>query len=204
MELNKINFSDANAQKVYENYLLQIKLATKQLVAKDQKDILMELNSHIFESMQINKLQDELANLLNTIEKIGVPIEVLKPLIADKILEKATQTFHPIDVFRALMLNISNGLIYVLFSILYLFMFTFVFLIVTKVMYPEHTGMFYKKNEFFSFGLIPLDQNRIENEILGNWFIPVTILLAVLFYAFITLLLRLKTYYNKNKNLSLT
>ncbi len=202
MELNKINFKNANAQKVYENYLLQIQSATKQLSKPHQQDILMELNSHIYESIQINKEEDELSSLLTALEKIGIPNEVLKPLIADKKLRQATKTFNPIYVLQALVLNISNGVIYFVFATLYLLLFSFVFLIIAKIVYPSITGFFYKKNEFFQYGIVAMTENKMEYEVLGNWFIPVTILLAIFFYLMITALLKFKRYFNKkiNKN----
>ena len=201
MELNKIAFSNPNAQKIYENYLKQIQLATKQLPSADQKDILLELNSHIFESIQKNDHGDEISNLVHTLEKIGIPNEVLKPLIADKKLLQATKNFNPIYVAQAMFLNLSNGIIYVLFAVLYLFLFTFLFLIVAKIFYPAATGFFYKKDEFFVFGLTSFDQIKMKHEVLGNWFIPTTILLAIIFYLFVTLLLKFKRSFNKNLNL---
>ena len=200
MELNKINFNNTNAQKIYENYLLQIQLATKKLSKADQQDILMELNSHIYESFQKNNGIDELSSLINALEKIGIPNEVLKPLIADKKLSQATKTFNPIYVLQALALNISNGVIYSVFAILYMLLFGFIFLIIAKISYPSVTGFFYKKDEFFVYGLIPFAENKMMYEVLGNWFIPVTILLAIFFYLIITALLKFKGYLNKNKN----
>ena len=50
MKFKKIQFKNADAQKIYENYLKQIYSATKKLSNEDQNDILMELNSHIFEN----------------------------------------------------------------------------------------------------------------------------------------------------------
>ena len=188
MEINKINFKNGNAQKIYENYLLQIQLAIKQLSKPDQQDILMELNSHIYESLQINKEEDELSSLFTALEKIGIPNEVLKPLIADKKLRQATKTFNPIYVLQALALNISNGLIYLVFAILYMLLFGFIFLIIAKIFYPSMTGFFYKRNEFFQFGIVALTENKMEYEVLGNWFIPVTILLAIFFYLMIKLI----------------
>ena len=200
MELTKINFKDTNAQKIYENYLKQIQLATKKLSKEDQQDILMELNSHIYESFQKNNDNDELSNLINALEKIGIPNQVLKPLIADRKLRQATKTFNPIYVLQALVLNISNGVIYLVFAVLYMFLFAFIFLIAAKIFYPSITGFFYKKNEFFTFGLVPFDQNNMKYEILGNWFIPITVIMAILFYLIITALLKFKIYLNTDKN----
>lgn len=100
MKFKKIQFKNADAQKIYENYLKQIYSATKKLSNEDQNDILMELNSHIFES--ISKTENpasEISNLLNVLDKIGVPNDVLKPLVAEKKLNQAIRTFNPIQCF---------------------------------------------------------------------------------------------------------
>lgn len=200
MEFKKIQFENTDAQKKYENYLRQIQLATKKLNKEDQNDILMELNSHIFESISNTKDEhNELQNLINIIDKIGNPNEVLKPLIAEKKLDQATRTFNPIHIFQALLLNFSYGIIYFVFSILYLFLFSFVVLIFGKIFFPNNVGFYYKKGEIFQYGGF-IDNYRLQNyEVLGNWFIPVTVILGILFYFLITLLLKLKKSMRKRK-----
>ena len=201
MEFKKIQFRSTDAQKIYENYLKQIQSATKKLSNEDQNDILMELNSHIFESIsKINNEENEVKILLDTLEKIGIPSEILKPLIAERKLNQATKTFNPIHIFQALILNFSYGIIYFIFFILYLFLFSFVVLIFAKMFYPDNVGFYYKKGEIFQYGGFLQDKNIQQYEILGIWFIPVTILLGVLFYFLISLLLKLKKSLRKNKN----
>ena len=201
MKFKKIQFKNADSQKIYENYLKQIQSAIKKLNQEDQNDILMEMNSHIYESMSKNEDEnDELKNLINTLDKIGIPNDVLKPLVAEKKLNQATKTFNPIHIFEALILNFSYGIIYFIFFILYLFLFSFVVLIFAKLFYPNNVGFFYKKGEIFQYGGF-IENEKLQNyEILGNWFIPVTILLAILFYFLITLLLKLKKSMRKKKN----
>lgn len=201
MEFKKIQFRNADAQKIYENYLKQIQTVTKKLSKEDQNDILMELNSHIFESIsKIDNEENEVKNLLDTLDKIGIPSEILKPLIAERKLNQATKTFNPIHIFQALILNFSYGIIYFIFFVLYLFLFSFVVLIFAKVLYPDHVGFYYKNGEIFQYGGFFRDKNIQQYEVLGIWFIPVTILLGVSFYFLISLLLKLKKYLRKNKN----
>ena len=201
MEFKKIQFRSTDAQKIYENYLKQIQSATKKLSKEDQTDILMELNSHIFESIsKINSEENEVKTLLELFDKIGIPSEILKPLIAERKLNQATKTFNPIHIFQALILNFSYGIIYFIFFILYLFLFSFVVLIFAKMFYPDNVGFYYKRGEIFQYGGFLQDKNIQQYEILGIWFIPVTILLGVLFYFLISLLLKLKKSLRKNKN----
>ena len=161
----------------------------------------MELNSHIFESIsKINSEENEVKTLLELLDKIGIPSEILKPLIAERKLNQATKTFNPIHIFEALILNFSYGIIYFIFFILYLFLFSFVVLIFAKMFYPDNVGFYYKRGEIFQYGGFLQDKNIQQYEILGIWFIPVTILLGVLFYFLISLLLKLKKSLRKNKN----
>lgn len=192
MEFRKIIFKNTESLKIYDKYMEQINSVTKKLSETDRQDILMEMNSHIYESLANNNSEnDERISLLAVLDKLGDPKIALKPLIAEKKLNQATRTFNPVHVFQAIVLNLSQGLIYVIFFILYIFLLAFGFLIVAKIFYPDNFGFFYKKGVIFQFGGYVSDQNIINHEILGNWFFPVTFGLAVFFYVLITLFLKL-------------
>jgi uncharacterized membrane protein len=201
MKIEDLKFEQKASQRIYNDYMKRIKKATSALSKDSQDDIYMEFNSHIFESIQHNKEKNEIDALLDIIEKLGIPEEVLKPLIADKKLEQATKTFNPIHVFKALILNFTNGVSYIFFFILYLFLFGFVFLIFAKIFNPSIVGLFVKKDSFSPVVLGMLNpQSHIRNqvnEVLGNWFIPAMLLSIVLFYLLITFLLRFKKSINQ-------
>jgi hypothetical protein len=195
MEFKEIQFKDSNAQRVYNNYIINIKNVIKPLSEKDSQEILMEFNSHIYESLQSNNNESELKSLLNSIDKLGAPEEVLKPLLADKLLEKATKSFNPIHVFQALAHNITNGVGFIIFSILYLCLGGFLFLIFAKIINGKKVGLFLENGDFKLLGLATDSSNY--QEVLGNWFIPIMILAIVIVYFIITLLLKLKKNVNK-------
>lgn len=193
MRFKKIQFSDNNAQKIYENYLQQIESATKVLSKADRIDVLAEMNSHIYESLSTrDQSNSEISNLVDTLERIGIPSDVLKPLIAERKLRQATNSFNPVHVFKALILNLSNGIIYLVFFFLYLFLFSFIALIFGKLLYPEYTGLFYKDGKLINYGILENGPELQQYEILGYWLIPFAVSLAVVFYIFITFLLKLK------------
>lgn len=199
MEFKKIQFKNSDAQKVYDNYIKQILSATKTLNRDDQNDILMELNSHIYESKSKNNDESqELNNLLSTLDKMGIPSEVLKPLIAAKKLNQATKTFNPVHIFQALVLNFSFGMIYIVFAMLYSFLFLFFILFIAKIFNPDNVSLFNKNGEW-SGGYIS-EPNIQQYDVLGNWFFPLIIGLVIIFYVLITLLLRLKNILSKSKN----
>jgi len=199
MKTANINFSEPASKRVYDDYMTRIKKATNSLSKQNQDDVYMEFNSHIFEALNHNKEGKEIDILLDILEKLGTPEEVLKPLVADKKLEQATQTFNPVHVFRALILNFTNGISYIIFFILYLFLFGFVFLIFAKIINPSEVGLFYKGTDFLLLGISGNINLIGTRELLGNWFIPVMLLSIVVFYVLITLLLKFKKSINQKK-----
>ena len=194
MEFREIQFSDSNARRVYKNYIERIKNVTKPLTQSDRNEVLLEFNSHIYESLQNNVNPKELDTLLNAIDNLGAPEDVLSPLIADKLLERATKSFNPIDVFRALALNITNGISYIIFAILYLCLGGFVFLIFAKIINGNKVGMFFQNGKFQAIGMLSDSANY--QEVLGNWFIPVMLVSIIILYFIITLLLKIKKIIN--------
>jgi len=194
MKYKAIVFKDGNAQRVYDNYMKGIKNVVKPIPVAEREEVMMEFNSHIYECMQMNNDVSELESLLDSIDKLGAPDEVLKPLVADKLLEKATRSFNPIDVFKALVANLTNGVAYFIFFILYALLGTFVFLIFAK-MFNKEVGMYYREGKFQAIGMVYGQEGAVE--VLGHWFIPVMILCIIFFYMVITLLLKIKKSFNK-------
>lgn len=199
MEFKEIQFIDSQAQRIYRNYIQSIKNATKQLSTKDSLEILMEFNSHLYESIQIKNSKSEIDSLLNAIDKLGAPEEVLKPLVADKMIDMATNSYKPTDIFKALYLNIGNGISYLIFTILYSLVGIFTLVIFLEIFLGNGTGLFISDDIFF-IGYTD-DNNILINEVLGNWFLPVMLLLNVALYFIITMALKLKRSINiKHKN----
>lgn len=196
MKFKKIELKDKNAQRVYDNYINSIRNVLKPILESDRQEVLMEFNSHIYEHLQNNKSKLEIDVLLDAIEKLGSPEEVLKPLLADKLLEKATKSFNPIQILKALLLNFTNGVSYIIFFILYLSLGSFVFLIFAKL-FNSNVGMYYKEGKFQAIGLIKGGSDY--QEVLGYWFIPVMIVTIVILYFIITLILKAKRILNNKK-----
>lgn len=192
--MKSITFKETASNKIYADYIKRVKRMTKRLPSEDQQDILMEFNSHIFESMQLETSNSEIEQLLDVIESLGQPEEVLLQTVASKKLDQATKTFNPIHVFKAIVLNISNGIAYTFFAILYILLFGFVFVIGAKIVNPEEVGLFFKSGSLFVLGSIDeaSRQDPAVTELLGNLFVPVMIAISVGLYFLITLLLRLK------------
>jgi hypothetical protein len=199
MKIKEIQFKEDASRRIYLSYMKRIERMIRPLSKTDQTEVLLEFNSHIFEGLAHKHQKNEIVKLVDILEKLGNPEEVLKPLIADKKLEEATRTFNPIHLFKALALNISNGVSYFIFGILYLSLFGFVFLIYAKFNNPGGVGLYKKNNSFMALG--KLNEGYLQNpnisEVLDSWFIPVMLLSIILSYLLITLLLKLKRSINK-------
>jgi hypothetical protein len=198
MKFKAIAFKEKSSERIYKDYISRIQKVTRALPEKDQNEILMELNSHIYEDLQQHGEGNEIESLLNVLEKLGRPEEILQPLVADKKMEQATRTFNPVHVIKALIYNVTNGISYFIFLILYVFLLGFIILIGAKIIYPDHVGLFYKLGQMFVYGISGSDYK--DSEILGNWFIPVTILLTVAVYLVLTFLLKLKQTLKRSRN----
>lgn len=199
MKIKEIEFNETASKRVYDSYIKRTKKAIRPLTLSDQNDILLEFNSHIYEGLQRNQNKTEIENLLDILDKLGIPEEVLKPLVADKKMEQATKTFNPLHIIKALVLNVTNGISYVIFFILYLLLFGFVYLIYAKIVNPKEVGLFFQNDSFLVLGKI--NQEKLSDtgitEVLGNWFIPIVLLSIFVSYFLITYLLKLKRKINK-------
>ena len=193
--MKQLEFKQEAAQRIYDDYIKRINRTVATLSKADQQDIQLEFNSHIYESMQGSNKESEIDSLLDVLQKLGAPEEVLTQLVADKKLEQATKTFNPAHIIKALALNISNGISYTIFAILYLILGVGVFSVGTKIFYPEKVGLYVYEKGGWSIGI----GENTGTEVLGNWFIPVMLGVLLVLYILTTLMLRLIRSLKKKK-----
>lgn len=192
--MKRLDFTNSRALRLYNDYLKRVSRMAKPLPEVDQRELLMEINSHIYEGLQAHIELDELEALVDVLDQLGAPEIVLKPMVADKKLAQATRTFHPLHIAKALALNVGNGLIYLVFAMLYLFLFSGIFLIGAKLYSPDEVGLFTENGNIVLLGKMSTETALHAGyvEVLGNGFIPLILGMMVLFYLIITLLLKLK------------
>jgi len=191
--MKAIQFNDKNAQRVYDEYIRRCQRRMRILSEKDEKDCLLEINSHIYEFIEANSGNNEMETLLNILERLGAPEETLKEVVALKKTKEAIRTLHPKHIAQSIFLNIGNGIFYIILSFLAVTVVLSPVMIILKLIYPENVGCFYGEKYFF-FGYSSSAPN--VNEVLGNWFIPVITAIGTALYFLVIFLLKLK---NKNK-----
>jgi uncharacterized membrane protein len=186
--MKAITFKNATSQRVYNDYINRCKRVISILSATDQEDCLMEVNSYIHEYMQNHQQEDETTALLNILERLGNPEDTLKEVVAAKKIDQAVKTFNIKHLIQALLLNLRNGIVYIILFIMTILLVSFPISIVLKLLYPEKTGLFVGKGHFF-IGMI--DDKLGVPEVLGNWFIPVITIIGLIFYFIIIFLLKI-------------
>jgi hypothetical protein len=198
--MKAISFDNRSAQRVYNDYLQRCRRTTAILSAEDREDVLLEINSHIYEYLTANSGTDQMEALLNVLDRLGAPEETLKEIVAARKIGQATRTFNPKHLIQALALNLTNGVIYIILSLLFLFEILFPVLILLKIIFPDRVGLFIYSNHTFRFGYVNetgsggigfgFFNGAKGTEILGPWFIPISLLMAASIYFGIILLLK--------------
>lgn len=194
--MKKIEFENLSAQKVYNSYIRRIERTIKSLSKSDKNEIMMELNSHIqaaIESTEVSK-DNELDSIIKITEKLGDPEVILSSLVEEKALDRASRTFNPIHIAKALILNIKNGIVYTAYLVLYTAITLCVLLLGLKLFFPKDIGfqMDSESNEW----IIGYTSNPNYQDVLGFWFVPVGLITLVVLYVLLTLSIRLR----KKKN----
>lgn len=183
-----IEFTNTNAKRIYSDYIDRSKRVLRILSENDREDCLMELNSYIYEYLQNHRTEDEMTALLNILERLGAPEITLKEVVAARKIDQAVKTFNLRHLIEALLLNLRNGVVYVILFILTLLLLCFPVLAVMELLHPDQTGLFIGEGAFF-FGTsadVP-----VHREVLGHAFIPVVALLGTASYFLIIFLLKL-------------
>ena len=188
--MKRIIFTNPTAQKMYDDYFARVTRCINILSATDQQELLMELNSHVYEATHRGITGNEVDILVDALDKVGAPEMVLQPAVAYKKVQQAGRSFNPKHILQALYLNIANGAGFFVIGIIYLLILAFGSLAIIKLISPTHTGLFLQNGHLFAFGYTSSLPGGLT-ELLGNWFIAVVIMLMGVFYFLNTLLFRL-------------
>ncbi|WP_134090949.1 hypothetical protein [Olivibacter sp. XZL3] len=186
--MQKISFTERNAQQVYEQFLSNVSNVIKDLPDKDRNEIVMEINSHIYEGMESMDNGSEIDRILSITSQLGDPHEFLKPIVTERQLDDALKKFKLGKILSIIYKKAKTSVNYAMFFILYLFSLCTFSLIFFKLFFPANTGLFYSGQRIKAFGFALNISGTTE--VLGGWFYLVVIAIVSVFYGIITLLLR--------------
>jgi len=96
-------FSGPVAQ-IVENYLERLKKGLKGIPAKDQEELVKEINSHIYESFRADPTPDEVARILRVLDKLGEPAAVIAARMPEAMVTLGKKRKLPFLILAGLLI----------------------------------------------------------------------------------------------------
>ena len=96
-------FSGPVAQ-IVDNYLERLKKGLKGIPAKDQEELVREINSHIYESFRADPTPDEVARILRVLDKLGEPAAVLAARMPEAMVTLGKKKKLPFLILAGLLI----------------------------------------------------------------------------------------------------
>jgi uncharacterized membrane protein len=188
--MKRSDFNSIEAYKIYANYIEKVNNIISTLQKDDIHDIMNEIDSHIYESFICNEdIVSEKERITTVIRNLGEPQSYLKPVIAERRLKQAINKYDIWGILRGIWATLLTGGQYITVLIMYLLILSCGFLVIAKIFYPHKTGLFIEDGNFVALGYIS-QINAEAIELLGYWLIPALIVSCVIFYFFMTFILK--------------
>lgn len=180
-------FTDPAARFRWDGYFADVNRLLARTDA-EATELRYDLEVHVVDSMAATPGESELARLNMALARLGQPIDYLRPLLADELIERGTRTYNPIKIARGLSYAVMAGsrrmAIGLGFGLGYLLIAIFAGMAVLKPLWGEHVGVFRNIDGTISAGIVA--QSDGARELLGWWSIPIAIVLAALLYVALT------------------
>jgi uncharacterized membrane protein len=96
-------FSGPVAQ-IVDNYLDRFKKGLRGLPAKDQDELVKEINSHIYESFRNDPTPDEVARILKVLDKLGEPAAVISARMPEAMVTLGKKRKLPFLILAGLLI----------------------------------------------------------------------------------------------------
>lgn len=182
--------TDYQNSKQYLRYMHELEHALNVLDNETKVDILNELASHIYESMRMmpNTTLPEEERLSKVLNKLGNPTKIAQSCISEAQLKKVLIKGNPFQIVKYAGICMLRTGKYLISGILYLFGITFLILSILKVFIPDHIGFFHNQEQFFIGYTSETDVSM--NDMLGYWFIPISLIFSGILYVTGTILIK--------------
>lgn len=180
-------FADPAARLRWDAYFADVRRSLARAGA-DAAELQRDLEAHVADSMAAASGGSELGRLDLALSRLGQPEDYLRPLLADQLIERGTQTYSPVTIARGLSYSVLAGsrrtMIALGFGFGYLLLAIFAGMAILKPLWGDHVGVFRNADGTVSAGIV----TRVDGaqELLGWWSIPIALLLAALLYVALT------------------
>jgi uncharacterized membrane protein len=96
-------FSGPVAQ-IVDNYLERLKKGLRGIPAKDQDELVKEINSHIYESFRSDPTPDEVTRILKVLDKLGEPADVIAARMPEAMVTLGKKRKLPFLILAGLLI----------------------------------------------------------------------------------------------------
>jgi hypothetical protein len=180
-------FVDPAAQRCWDSYFAEV----DRLLLRGgggAADLRGDLEAHVVDSMTASPGGSELEQLRAALARLGQPIDYLRPILADELIDRGTRSYNPLTIARGLVYAIKAGsrraAVAAAFVIGYLLLAVLTAMAVLKPLWGEHVGLFRHNDGSISAGIIATSADA--HELLGWWSIPIAFVLAAALYVALT------------------
>jgi uncharacterized membrane protein len=169
-----------------EAYLAKLRSALVGMTVADREEIVEEIRTHITDRMSTSGLTIEEA-----LQRLGPVEELAKDYRSGALVKRARTSFSPFAILRATfawaMTGVHGAAAFVIAVLGYTLGFGMMVLAFLKPLFPEHIGLWIGPS-LFTFGIHPSDVPA--HEVLGPWFVQVTLLIGSVSILVTTLAMR--------------
>ena len=184
-------FADAAARRRWTTYFGEVDRLLVRTGA-DAAELRGDLAARVADSMAAAPHGSEFERLDAALTRLGRPIDYLRPLLADDLIERGTRTYSPVTIARglghAIMAGSRRAAVALAFGIGYLLLGIFTAMVLLKPLWGDHVGLFYSADGTISAGVVASHPGM--RELLGWWSMPIALALAALVYVALTRALR--------------
>ena len=191
-------FRDPLTVRLWRAYFTDAARAVRRLPAAQRGELLRELQSHLLASLADDPAEREPERLMNAIDRLGAPGDYLAPLVADRLLERASMTMSPAAVLAGLFhggfRTTGRALATAAFSLGYALVVLLIAGALLKPVTPNTIGLFRGPDGRLDLSIYLSDTRTatpLGADVLGLWVVPLFVVVAVTLYAALTKLLPL-------------
>ncbi len=175
---NPVSFSaEPLADAQMEGYLSRLESALRGLSAEEKGDILLEIRSHIADS--VAPAQDRDAAAARVLRLLGDPKELAQRYKAERMLTRASRSFSPLLLLRTTWgwakLGMKGMVAFFVALIGYGIALALTITIVLKPIMPSRVGVWWGRGDL-NVGMV--DHPERMHELLGQWYVPVMVVVA--------------------------
>jgi hypothetical protein len=173
-------------QDALEAYLVRLRSSLRGLTVAEREDICEEIRTHVWERVGSG------LTIAATLEKLGSAEELACAYSNGALVLRARSSLSPWIILRAAyrwaMTGVHGVAVFMTAMFGYVFGLAFMLCALLKPIFPEQTG-FWVGPGTFNFGFRP-GNIADSREVLGPWFVQVSLLLGVLFFVGTTMAMR--------------